>query len=518
MEKKTDENMKIFSTIDKNFNYLNDLFGEGIGLIKNKNEIFENGMQIGLVYIDSMTDKMIIRDHVLLPILSYSDGQCKNENAEFFSLSKSGDEFNKSPDDVLLFIQSRVISATNTQITSDMDQVVERILSGCTVLFIEKAKSALIIGSRKAEKKAVESPENEATVLGSQESFTDDLSTNMSLMIKRLPAQGLHFEEFTVGTRSRTKIKLVWLDDIADPRIIDEARCRIDNIDIDNVDGIGMLAGLIEDKPMSLFPKYRQTERPDVATRNLTDGRFIILCDHSPFAFIAPVMIWDNFRTMDDYDERSPTSSYLRIVRYISFMLSISISALYLAFVTYNQAIVPPSLALSIAAGRETVPMPSVVELLLLTFSISIIREAGLRMPKSVSYFVGTLAAVVIGQAIVTAGYVSPSLIIVVAISTISTFAISSTTLVYPSRLLNYFLILMAGFFGIFGVINGFVIIFWNLASLSSFGVPYLYPVLPFDKEGFKDVFVRSPFTMLNKRMKRLSPKNRVSVGKKEKK
>ena len=218
---------------------------------------------------------------------------------------------------------------------------------------------------------------------------------------------------------------------------------------------------------------------------------------------------------MDDYEERTLASSYLRIVRYIAFMLCTLVSALYLAFVTYNQAIVPSALALSIAAGRESVPFPSVVELLGLTVSITIIREAGIRMPQSVSYFVGTLAAVVIGQAIVTAGYVSPSLIIVVATATISSFAISTTTLLYPARLLNYFFILLAGVFGIFGVINGVIIVFWQVASNSSFGVPYLYPLLPFDKNGFKDVFIRSPFATLNKRMKRLSPKNRVKVGQK---
>jgi len=507
------ENVVIFPTIDENFSYLKNLLGDGIDLIENKREIFENHMQIGLLYIDSMTDKEIIREHVLIPLINFKDKPYQSEAP--IHVVKLSEKLHKNPDDTLIFMQSRIISATDTKVESDMTAIVDSLLNGSTILFMEKAESALIIGSRKVEKKAVASPENEATVLGSQESFTDDLSTNMSLMIKRLPASGLHVEQFTVGTRSRTKLKLIWLEDIADPKIIEEARCRINKIDIDNVDGIGVLAGLIEDKPLSIFPKFRQTERPDTAARNLTDGRFIILCDNSPFAFVAPTMFWDNFKTMDDYEERTLASSYLRIVRYIAFMLCTLVSALYLAFVTYNQAIVPSALALSIAAGRESVPFPSVVELLGLTVSITIIREAGIRMPQSVSYFVGTLAAVVIGQAIVTAGYVSPSLIIVVATATISSFAISTTTLLYPARLLNYFFILLAGVFGIFGVINGVIIVFWQVASNSSFGVPYLYPLLPFDKNGFKDVFIRSPFATLNKRMKRLSPKNRVKVGQK---
>ena len=305
----------------------------------------------------------------------------------------------------------------------------------------------------------------------------------------------------------------MWLEGVANPEAINEARNRIQKIDTDNVDGIGVIGELIEDNPLSLFPKYKQTERPDVVARNLTDGRFAIISANTPFAFIAPISFWDNFRSMDDYEERCWTSSYLRIIRYVAFILSISVSSLYLSLITHNQSLVPPNLALSIAAGRENVPFPSIIELLFLTFFITIIREAGLRMPGSVGFFIAALASVVIGQALVNAGYVSPSLIIVVAIGTISAFAISTTTLLYPARLINYMFIILAGCFGIVGVINGLVFLVWYLASLSSFGVPYLYPLIPFDREGVKDLFVRSRISVLRKRMKLLSPQNRVRTG-----
>jgi hypothetical protein len=198
---------------------------------------------------------------------------------------------------------------------------------------------------------------------------------------------------------------------------------------------------------------------------------------------------------------------------YIAVMLAAASPSLYLAFVTYNQAIIPPTLALSIAAGREGVPLPTVIELILMSLAMSVIREAGLRMTGSVGYFIGTLAAVLIGQSIVTAGYVSSSLIIVVAAATISSFAISTTTMVYPVKILDFFFIVLAGLFGIFGIVNGLIILFWHLVSLNSFGVPYLYPVIPFDKDGFKDTFVRSSYRKLKKRTKRLAPQNRVREG-----
>lgn len=486
----------IFAQVSDNLKYLSEYFGNGIGLLGNQYELSGTGIPFGIAYIDSITSKEIIRDEVIKPILQHeSKGKLQ------------------SPDELLTVMRTTVIPVMETKLFDDMGEVIQKLVSGCAVLFLEGASHALVIGSRKVEKKAVEVPANETTVLGSQESFTDDLTTNTCLILKRLPVPDLRFEEYTVGRLTQTKVELIWLDGIADPNIIQEAKNRLGRIDIDNVDGIGTLAQLIEDKTWSIFPKFRQTERPDTTVKNLTDGRFAILCDNGPFAFIAPITFWENFKTMDDYQDKPIVSSYLRIVRYVGFLLATLISSLYLAFVTYNQVIIPPSLAINIAAGREGVPLPSVVELLLLTFLMTIIREAGLRLTGSVGYFIGTLAAVVIGQAVVTAGYVSASLIIVVAISTISNFAISTTTFVYPAKLLNYFFILLAGMFGIFGIVNGLVFFYWHLVSLSSFGVPYLYPVVPFEKDGFKDTFVHFSYGAIKKRMKRLAPQNRVKVG-----
>ncbi len=335
MESANSDFGKTLLTVDENLDFIKNFFGEGIDLIESRYEIFENHIRIGLAYIDTISDKDLIMQHVVMPVLKCNNSLCQNA------------------DSALLLIKSSVISATDIQQTSEMTQVIGRILNGDTVLFIEKANEALIVGTRKVEKRTVEAPENESTVLGSQESFTDDVKINCSLILKRLPVPNLRFEEFSLGTLSHTKVKLIWLEGIANAEVINEARSRLQRVDIDNVDGIGVIGELIEDKPLSLFPKYRQTERPDVAARNLTDGHFIIICSNSPFAFIAPDRFWDNFKSMDDYEERSLTSSYLRIIRYVAFAFSILISSLYLSFVTYNQTIVPSKLALNIAQEEK---------------------------------------------------------------------------------------------------------------------------------------------------------------------
>ena len=482
----------VFSTIDENFGFLTSILGQGIGLIQAKFEVLKGKAEVGLAYIEGITDTKLVSSQVIEPLLR---GDAEFQTGSFNNL--------------LTVMQSKLISIPDTKQSGQMQQIVDGLLNGNTLLFIEGLDTALIVGSGKFEKRSIEKPDNEVTVLGAMDSFTEDLETNGSLIIRRLPTPDLQFETFTVGKYTHTKVKLLWLKGIANEKIVQEAKRRIKQIDIDAVHGIGTLAELIQDDPVSLFPKYKQTQRPDTVVRNLTEGHFAILCSNSPFAMVAPVSFWDNFRTIDDYSETPIVSSYLRFTRILCFFLLSIIGPLYLSFVAYNHTIVPPALALNIASGREGVPFPSVVELLILTFSIDIIREASLRISGSVGFFIGTLSAVVIGQASVSAGYVSASVIIVVAVAAISSFAVSSTTLVYPSRLTTYFFMLLASIFGMFGLINAIVIITWYLVSLDSFGVPYFYPLVPFDSSGMSDTFVRSPFSVMKKRLRILAPFNR---------
>lgn len=488
---------KIFYTIKENLDYVKNVTGDAIGLVENSYGIFGGKTEAGIAFIEAVADKDLISKYVIMPLI------------------ENNTKINQHADEILSMIQTTIIPAAKTYITGDMQLVISALYRGDTAFFLEGSEKAIVVGSSKLPKRAVEKPENESTVLGSQDSFTDDFDTNIGLIIKRLPMGKLRFESYTAGQLSKTKTKLVWLDGIANPKMIEDVKKRIKSIDVDIVDGLGVLAELIEDKPQSIFPKYRQTERPDVMARSLSKGCFAIILDTSPFAIVAPYTLWDNFKTMDDYEEKSSTSTYLRFVRYTAFLVSILATPLYLAFVTYNHAIVPPTLAVNIAANREGVPFPTVVEVILMSLAMSIIREAGLRMPGSVGYFIGTLAAVLIGQAIVTAGYVNAALIIVIAVSTISSFAVSAVTLLYSSRLLNYFLILLTGFFGVFGMINGFVLILWHLITLRSFGVPYLYPVIPFDLEEWKDTFIRAHYRNLTHRSRIFAPFNRERVGRK---
>jgi len=485
----------VFPTIDENFGFIGIFFGNGIGLNKRKFTIGGGKISAGIAYIESITNTDSLNKSIIAPLIK------NNINSDM------------DPNDIQVLVRTKYILLPVISSSNQMEQVINGLLNGDVIIFIDNSNNAIIAGNRKLEKRAIEKPENETAIFGSQESFTDDLKSNISLIIKRLPHPNLKFEAFTVGKISRTQVRLIWLEGIANPEIIEDVKSRIQKIDMDIVGGIGMLSELIEDNPLSVFPLYKQTERPDITAFNLASGFFAIICSNSPYALIAPTSLWDNFKTMDDYDEKVISANYLRLVRYVAFAVSVLISPLYISFVTYNHSIVPQTIAFTIASGRQGVPFPTVVEVLLMSFAMSIIREAGVRMPGAVGYFIGTLAAVLIGQQIVTAGYVSASMVIVIAISVISSFAISTTTMVYTSRLLNYFFIILSGFFGMFGLINGVAIVLWHLSSQYSFGMPYLYPVVPFEKEGLGDTIIRYQLKSLRKRFQILAPNNRVRVG-----
>jgi len=309
-------------------------------------------------------------------------------------------------------------------------------------------------------------------------------------------------------------VRLAWIEGIANPKLIEEARKRIQRIDIDFVSGSGLIAELIEDKSTSIWPQVHLTEQPAQVAANLADGRFAVLCNMVPFVVIAPVLFWQNLQTADDYSGKALQGTFYRLLRHAAFYLSLMATPLYVALVSYNQSIIPPILAMRIASGREGVPFPSVVETVFLSFIVDLLREAGVRLPRATGGAVTFLGAVVIGQAAVTAGFVSPAVIIVVSISAIANFAIPAQELAGATRIGNYFLIVLAATLGVYGVTIGMIWLLCGVVSLRSFGIPIFYPVAPGELYGLKDIFIRAPAWRLHKRPSLLAPSNLTRMGK----
>jgi spore germination protein KA len=489
---------KLSASLDHNLNLVKELSGgEDTGIVVRRFYIMNGRREAGLIYLKNMADHKLLSQQVIMPLM------------------KETADIHAPPAKLPKLLQMRFISAAETSETRAVDRVVEDVLTGYSALFIQGSDTAVIISTRSVKKRLPEKPDVEVSILSGKVAFVEDVDINCSLIRSRIPVQDLKFKKFTIGRLSRTTVFLVWIEGVANSKIIAEAEQRIKRIDVDNVISLGLVAELIEDEPLSLWPKYHLTERPDIAAQSLAEGSFAVLCDNVPQAFIAPVVLWHKFQSVDDYSEKAVIGSFIRIIRYAGFFISLFISSIYLAFVAVNHTVIPPALALNIAAGRQGVPFPSVVEVLSMTLFIDVLREVAVRTSATMGPAIGILGAVVIGQAAVAAGYVSPSLIIIIAVSAISTFAIPKISIVSVVRILNYVFILLAGFLGIFGVITGFVFVLWRLVSLRSFGVPFLYPVSPGEGYGLKDVFIRAPFWSLRRRLSLFAPGNRVRMGRK---
>ena len=295
----------VFPTIEENVEFIKEVFGDGIGIVYKELSINKNKNRISLIYIESLTDKKIVSSQIIEPILK----------GDFLT------HFNHA--DLPEVLKTSVIIAPKTRTAEKMKEVFSGLMRGSTIVFVNGTKKALIVESRAIQNRPIEKPETEATSLGSLDSLTEDIDTNCNLVSKRLPTPDLRIKRFSVGRLSQTEVKLLWIDGVVNSAAVEEAEKRIQKVDIDVLDGVGMLAGLIRDRPLSIFPTFKQTQRPDVIAKSLSDGQFVILCDSSPLGFIGPVSFWDHFKTMDDYSQNPIAASYLRLICYSSIALAV---------------------------------------------------------------------------------------------------------------------------------------------------------------------------------------------------
>lgn len=291
---------------------------------------------------------------------------------------------------------------------------------------------------------------------------------------------------------------IVYIKSIVNPKLIEEIRKRLSRIKIDAILESGYIEQFIEDDPNSIFPTISNSERPDKVASKILEGRAAILVDGTPFALVVPMVFIESFQSSEDYYARPFLASIMRRIRFLSYIISTLGPAIYVALTVYHQELIPTQLLISIAEGRERVPFPAILEAFLMIFTFDILREAGVRLPKPVGQTVGIVGALVLGQASVEAGLISPIMVIVVSSTAIASFAVPAQT--DSGTVLRYIYLVLAGLAGGFGVIIGLLLTLIHLASLRSFGVPYLWPIAPLNLSGLKDVFIRMPLWSMSKR------------------
>ncbi|MDQ6418654.1 spore germination protein [Paenibacillus sp. LHD-117] len=381
-----------------------------------------------------------------------------------------------------------------------MDGIYCAMLEGLTVILLDGCNQAIAANTHGGEKRGVEEPSTQTVVRGPKEGFAESIMTNIALVRNKIKSTNLRVEYKIIGRETRTTVAIAYMKGIAANSVVQEIHRRLDDIDTDSILESGYIEEFLLDKTYTPFPLIQNSERPDAIAASLLEGQVAILVDGTPFVLLAPVTFVKFFQSSEDYYQSYDIATFLRLIRFVSFFVSMLLPALYIAITTFHQEMLPTPLLISIAAQREGVPFPAIIEALLMEITFEILREAGVRMPRIIGPAISIVGALVLGQSAVQAGLVSAAMVIVVSFTAIATFVIPSVNMGTSARLIRFTMMILGGTFGVFGIMAGLMILLTHLSGLRSFGIPYLTPISPLVKGNLKDVFVRVPWWAMNKR------------------
>lgn len=466
--------------LEENISGLEARFSEFADVVKRKLQL-AGGTQAYISYMDNLSSRDEIELHLVRP-LKMSQHQAWSNAYEGITQTLTTIDFSES---------------------TELEDCMNAVLSGDTILLIDGYSKALIVSTKGWPGRGVQSAENEVVVQGSKEAFTETLRTNTVLVRRRIRDTNLKLRQSVVGRRSRTDIALMYMEDIARKDILEELEKRIELIDIDAIFDVGYLEQLLEDDWWSPFPQFQTTERPDKAAASILEGRIAIFVDNSPLVLILPATLNTMMQAAEDYYQSWQAMSMARLLRFAAGFTALSLPALYIAISVYHPSMLPTLLINKLAQARKDVPFPAALEIVLMDFAFELLREAGIRLPGAIGATVGIVGGLIIGQAAVEAGLVSPIVVIVVAITGLCTFVIPSFQLVNGFRVMKYLLIFFASLLGMFGFWIGMLVILIHLASLKSFGIPYMFPFVSSSASSYsdlKDSIFRAPLFTLRSR------------------
>ncbi len=389
------------------------------------------------------------------------------------------------------------------------------LLSGNTVFLIDGFNKFFTVVTTTDEGRSVQEPTSQTIIRGPKDGFTEKINCNILLIRRRIKSKDLRVENLSIGSVTKTSISLMYIDKIAKYEIVQEIRFRLGKIKIDCILESGYIEELIKDDRHSIFPTFLNSEKPDSVVAALLEGKVAILIDGTPYVLTAPALMVEFFQVSEDYYHHYIISSTMRFLRYVAFFLTLLTPATYVAITTFHQEMIPTPLLISIAAQREGVPFPVLVEALTMEFTFEILREAGIRMPRAIGPAISIVGALVLGQAAVEAGVISAAIVIVVSITAISSFAVPNYEMSNAIRIMRFTLMLMAGFLGLYGVFMGLIILTLHLCKIKSIGIPYLTPIAPKVKGGNKDTIFRFPLWKMKYRPAYISKTNKARVNEK---
>lgn len=441
------------------------------------------GVTYVICYLDSLVDPQQVDDDIVRPLL------------------------HSTPDR---------ITVANLESTTDWADVLFAVVRGKTAVFPQGEARAYIADTQKPPHRSIERPQTEQSIRGPQQGFSDLITEQIGQLRRFLTTPNVVFEQLSIGRRSSTIIVYAYIRGLARPELVEQVREHLDRAEVDAVISSTVLASYLRERPYAIFPTVRSSERVDLAAWELLNGKVVILVNNDPFALWVPSTLADFYRTASDFGNPWYSASFIRIIRFLGWAFGLYLPALYLAVTEVNPQLVPPPLLILTAGSHTGLPFTPIVEVIVMILIIEILREAALRLPQMLGTTIGTVGAIVVGTAIVKAGFVSAQIIVVITLTALSFFSVPSYELIGSWRLVNWIMLLSAFVYGIYGIILATIGMTLYLVSLTSFGVPYLAPWAPFRPRDWENTLWREPWTQINTRLTEARPQDIQRIASEE--
>lgn len=437
---------------------------------------------------DGMCNSELITQSILLPIKKVTDGDVRDVEGNYLSGG-----------DLLTFVKENLVTETDIKEVKNLGDAIEGAMIGMFVIFFDSCDSALMFSVQGFKIRGVDEPVSEAQERGAREGFTESYKVNMTMIRRRLRTADLRFEQMKLGVNGNNIVTLCYMDGRVDQSVLAAVKERLKSADFDMVLSSGYLQPYLDTEHTSFFTGVGVTERPDVSCAKIGEGKIVLLVDGTPFALYVPHVFVETIHSFDDYANRPFYTTFIRFLKFASFVISVTLPGIYVSLAIFHQELFPEDMFFTILSTELKTPFPIMPEALTIHLIFEVMREAGLRLPKTIGHAVSIVGALVIGEAAVTAGLVAAPMLIIVALTAISSFVLPE---IYNSvAILRLVFIVIGGLLGMYGIILGLLVLTVNMTAINPYGVPYTSPVAPLVVPAFRDLVYRQGWKKLSKKI-----------------
>lgn len=432
-----------------------------------------NGNIIWTIYNESLVDSNLVSNYVTRSIVEIV------ENMDF-SIKSLKDKIDLKLGRLDINLENNIAINKIEKLKKDDASVFSYILSGFVMIYINE--EVYVVEARTNLYRSISEPINENSIRGSKDSFVESIVKNVGLVRNRIKTEELAYSEKLIGTKTKTKVGIMYIQNVAKHDFVDYIENRLNDIIIDGILDINYIVEYIEENNESDFPVSIVTERPDVTSYYLLQGRIVILVDNSPYALVLPAFFEDYLSSIDDYYQRKSNVFFTKLIRYICMILTVMTPAFYLALITFDQESIPTDLLISFTSQREGVPFPAFVEAIIMIFAFEVLRESDLRSNKISGNTLSIVGALILGDAAVSAGIVSPIMIIVVALTVISGLTFQDINIINALRKWRIVFLVFSSLCGLVGIAVASTFFITSLVCTTSYTKAFTYPLAPLDE------------------------------------